>query len=754
MTTSPSSELRPPQDRRLFETVDAKARGTFRYLADASPPGTLHGAVLRSPHPHARITHLDLAAAREMPGVRVVIGPEDVPPGFRYGLRHQDQPPLAQGLVRYLGEPVAAIAAETPELAEAALARIEVAYAPLPTVADPVAALRADAPALHPGGNLCHNFHFARGEAETALAAAAHQVDLKLETPRQMHAALELEGGIAHRQGDRLHIRAPSQDPFYVARSIARMLDIQPDRVRVTGSPIGGGFGGKEDLHVQPLLALLAWQTDAPVRLVLSRAESTRAGFKRHPFRIALRIGCDAEGRLLAMVAETLADTGAYASHGPEVLDTAMETIQGAYAFPHARLDGRQAYTNNGISGAFRGFGASQVQCALEAGIDMLAAKTGIDPLAFRRLNLAAADADGPLDQDMVPQPELAWIAERMARHPAPADAHGARYLAGRGVALVRKGEGFGRDGPNGAEGRLGLDPEGRITLTASLTDMGQGISAAVRAMLAESFAVSPGDVAVRLGRTDPDPATGGPDSGATSASRGSQIALRLIRKGAPEFRDRLCRAAAAELGCRVEDLTLGPGGFHRTALRRNHPDLPFAALTTAPGLEVAISIGGLQATRGHPAAHSVFTGCGALADIRIDRWTGAVRVARFTLVPACGPPQVPTSFDGQMAGGAVQALGFVLTETLPTRNGQFAADNFDGYFLPTFADAPQIVVDPVTELASDDPIGLRGAGEIGLNAAAPAILCALHDALGAVPPSLPVSPAWVLAQLHRMEPR
>lgn len=738
------------KDRKSYKTVDAKARGHFRYLADNPPAGTLHGAVLRSPHPHARIGHVDLTAARAIPGVRVVLGPEDVPQDFRYGLRFQDQPVLAQGIARYRGEPVAILAADTAEIAAMALEQIRVAYAPIEAVADPVAALAENSAHLHPTGNLCHDFHFARGDADAALAAAAHRVDLHLETPRQMHAAMELEGGVAWREADGLVIKAPSQDPFYVARCVARLLDIAPERVRVTGSPIGGGFGGKEDLHVQPLIALLAWHADAPVRLVLSRADSTEAGFKRHPFRTHLRIGCDAAGMLLGMAADVVADTGAYASHGPEVLETAMETIQGAYRIPAVNLHGRLAYTNNGISGAFRGFGAAQTQSALEATIDMLARSAGIDPIEFRRRNLAAANADGPLDQDVVPQPELTLIAERLAGLPTVETGAEPRFLEGCGISLIRKGEGFGADGPNGAEGRLSLDPMGRIALTTSLTDMGQGISDAVRAMLADSFDVGPRDVALELGQTVSTSREIGPDSGATSASRGTQIALRLIRKAAPEFRRRLCQGAARLLGCSPGELSLGPGGVYLTTARNNLPNIDFATLAKEEEVRLDISVDGLQASRGHPASHTVFTGCGARAHIEIDRWTGAVRLKQITLVPACGPPQSRTAFDGQMAGGAVQAMGFVLTETLPAENGCFTAKNFDGYFIPSFADAPLVTVDPVTELDPDDPIGLRGAGEIGLNAAAPAILCALYDALGAIPPSLPVQSGWVLAQLDR----
>ena len=722
-----------------------KLTGRFRYLTDEAPADTLTGLVLRSPHAHARILRLDTSAAEAMPGVHAVVTMADAPKGFRHGLRHKDQPPLADGVVRYRGEAVAAIAAESMEVARAALQAIEVDYAVLPTVSDPTRALEEGAPALHDGGNLSASMSYAHGDVEAVLSRSAHVVDLKLQTPRQMHVALELEGGMAMSDGENLTLRAPAHDPHNVRSVISTLTGIDDSRCHVVGSPIGGSYGGKEDLHVQPVLALLAVKARRPVRLVLSRREAVMVGMKRHPFTISLRAGCDEVGRLTGLDFKAIADTGAYASHGPEVLDTGMECAPGAYGWQAVRLDGQLAYTNNGIAGAFRGFGAVQTQCALELAIDMLAEKVGLDPVAFRKLNLAGATDPGPMGQPMVPMPELEPLARSLGELPETPDdtCDPDRFLTGVGVALIRKGEGFGGGGPNGARGSLLLGSNGRIFLESSLTEMGQGLTEAAYAALISTLNVAREDVSLRIGET------GVGDSGPTSASRGTQIAVRLVRKGAGAFRAALCKAASKRLGGAPADYDLGPGGLYRKAERRNQPDIAFADLAGEGTIRVEIEVPAIETHLAGQSVHTLFTACAARASVRVDCWTGRITCTGLDILPECGPPLVPAAFEGQMAGGAAQALGFCLTEDLPAIDGVFQAQNLDGYFIPTIADMPPVRIHALDDLDKDDPVGLRGAGEIGLNAVAPAIANAVRDALGVAPEALPVDPLWVLDVLE-----
>jgi CO/xanthine dehydrogenase Mo-binding subunit len=720
----------------------ARLEARVRYLGDTPMPGALVGRVLRSPHAHARIARIDTAAARALPGVRAVVGAADAPAGFLHGIRRKDQPIFATDRVRYIGEPVAAVAADSAEAAEAALRAIRVDYEPLPLVTDPEAALSARSFPIHEGGNLCHSARFARGDTTAAFARAAHVVEHTLLTPRQMHAALELEGGVAAVEGDRLTVWSPSQHPHGARAVIAGTLGWAEDRITVIGSPIGGSYGGKEDVHVQPILALLAVRAGAPVRMVLTREENVAAGVKRHVFRIRMRSACDAEGRLLALEMDALADTGGYASHGPEVLDTAHECAQGPYAIPNVLLVSRLAYTNTGNAGAFRGFGASQTQAAIEIQMDLLARATGLPPAEIRRRNLPGPDAPGPLGQPVLPRPETRATAEALARAAAaPRPASAGRWIRGRGVALVQKGEGFAAGGPNGAAARLSFEG-GRFLFHCGVTEMGQGAESAARAALARTLGIAGEDVAVALGAT-----AATPDAGPTSASRGTQVLLRLARAGAPPLRERVLAEAALRLARPASELALGPGGVYRVGAGANRPLMPFAEIGAVAPVEAEIApLGG----PGLPGieAHALLTTCAALAEVAVDRLTGRVRAERIAVLPACGSPLVPDAFRAQVEGGAAMALGFALLEDLPASEGRYLHRNLDGYLVPTIADMPPIEVEPIDALDPDDPVGLRGIGEIGMNAVGPALVAAVHDALGHPPARLPVDPEWVLRVL------
>jgi CO/xanthine dehydrogenase Mo-binding subunit len=726
----------------------AKLSGNPGYLTDLSVPGMLHAAVLMSPHPHARIAGIDVSAAKDIAGVHAVVTDADVPAGFLVGIRRKDQPVLARGVVRYVGEPIAVVAGERRDIAERAVAAIRVAYDILPVIGDPENALAPGAVPLHAGGNLCHRTFFTRGNIEAVFAAAAHVVEDVYVTPRQMHAALELEGGLAVPQADgRLVIHAPSQHPHGVRNVIAELLDLPHDRIEVVGSPLGGAYGGKEDLHVQPLLALAACKSGRPVRLQLTRPQSVAFGVKRHPFRIRMRTACSAEGRLLAQEVDALADTGAYASHGPEVLDTAHETAQGPYCFEAVRLEGRLAYTNNGNAGAFRGFGALQMQMAVEMQIERLARLCGIDPVAFRRMNLRGSDARGSLGQTVLPQPELVRVTDRMATHPfrMPVKREHERLRFGVGTALVAKGEGFAGGGPNGASAVIALS-DGAVEFRCGLAEMGQGVMTMMTAVLAHALGIARADV-----RANPGHTIATPDAGPTSASRGTQVASRLARAGAPDFSARLCEAVARHLGVARQSCSLGPGGIYVKNDRRNAPVLTFAELHRHAGNIVCpVSIPPLESSDGNGDAHKVFTTCGAIAVVTVDICTGRVAIERLAIIPACGPVIAEEAFLGQVEGAAVMACGFTLTESLPTRNGRYVSQNLDSYLVPTIQDAPAVLVNPVEELAPDDPIGVRGVGEIPLNATAPAIAAAVFNALGEPPTVFPIQPEWVLDVLAR----
>jgi CO/xanthine dehydrogenase Mo-binding subunit len=711
-----------------------------RFLGDLAVPGMLHAAVLRSPHPHARIDALSLDAARAMPGVRVAIGGTDLPTAHRFGIAVRDRPALAVDVVRHVGEPVAAVAADTPEAALAAIAAIEVAWTLLPIVDDPERALDADAPALCPGGNLLHSTRYRHGDLDAVFARADVVVERTVTTPRQAHAYLELESALVVPLPDGgLRVFAPCQGPHTVRAELAALLALDPTRIDVIGSPLGGSYGGKDDVHAQAIAALLAVRCGQPVRLAWRRADHFDAGMKRHPFRIRMRTGCTVDGRLLAHEASLLLDTGAYASHGPEVLDTAHEHAPGPYRWDAISIEGRLARTNNGISGAFRGFGALQVSTALELQIDELARRVRMDPIGFRARNLvvhanagrsnalsaAASSATdvGPLGQPIALLPDLhAVLAElrtaRLALGDAPGDPSG-RTVRGRGIALVVKSEGFAIGGPNAAGGRLGRRGDGTVELRVGLADMGQGLTEAARRLLRTALDAESGlqgaPFHVVVGVTDD-----APSAGPTSASRGTHILAKLIGTLVP--------ALAATLGGASAE-SEAPVDTERETWVEAEVAMPAAASEHGP-------------------AHAIFGACGALAEVCVDRWTGQARVEWVTVVPSVGPVVSPAGYLSQLEGSVPMATGFVLLEDLPVVDGRFRAGNLDAYFVPTLADAPRVEVRAIdAPIAADDTLP-RGIGETALNAIAPAIANALADAAGAMPLALPVAPRWLRERL------
>lgn len=698
--------------------ADLRSDPVRQFLGDVSVPGMLHAAVWRSPHPHARIVAISLDAARQMPGVQAVISAAELPTAHRLGIAVRDRPALAVDVVRHVGEPVAAVAANTPEQAAAALAAIEVRFELLPVLDDPMAALAADAPPLHPGGNLLRETRFDRGALADAFSRADVVVEQAVTTPRQAHAYLELESALViPGPGPTLRVLAPCQGPHGVQAEMAALLDMPVKAIEVVGSPLGGSYGGKDEVHAQAIAAMLALRCARPVKLIWHRADHFSAGMKRHPAHIRMRSACTADGRLLAHEVDLVMDTGAYASHGPEVLHTAHEHAGGPYEWPALSVRGRLVYTNNGISGAFRGFGALQVSTALELQIDALARRTGIDPIEFRRRNLVLSRSVGPLGQAIAPLPDLDAVLEQLAPAVKPAMApsraapsSAARHLRGTGVSLVIKSEGFAIGGPNAAGGRLQMCDDGTVELRVGLADMGQGLRDAARTLLRAALDAVPTfhktPLRVVAGMTE-----GSPAAGPTSASRGTHILAKLVATLVPALSLAIARSPSRVVS--VEAEVAMPASFSE-----------------------------------HGPAHAIFGACGARAEVSIDRWTGRTRVERVTVVPSVGPVVSPAGFLAQVEGSAVMAAGFVLLEDLPAVGGHFRATNLDGYFVPTLADAPVVEVQAIDAAISADDLMPRGIGEIALDAVASAIATAVADAVGCTPAALPVNPAWVRDRL------
>lgn len=729
--------------------AEDKLTGNPGYLSDRLDAGQLHAAILGSPVPHARIVALDTRTASAMPGVRAVVTAADIPGVTHYGLRHVDRPVFCSDKVRCVADPIAAVAADTLEQARAAVAAIVLELEPLPLVDDAEAALRAGAAPVHTGGNLLHSVRHRHGDFAQAEAACVHVVEQVYETPRQMHVHLETEGGVAEPDGaGGLTLYFGCQNPERDRQVVAAMLGLPANLVRAIGTPVGGSYGAKDELTVQPIAALLAWKSGRAVRLQLTRPESTDLGVKRHAMRIGMRTGCDAQGRLRFQQVELLADTGAYATHGPEVLDAAQEHAVGPYAYEAVAIDGRLAYTNNGIAGACRGFGAVQAQFALEQQVDRLARLAGLDALEFRRRNLAPADAPGPLGQVVVPFDGPRLALDAIARHALWTGAReqpAGRYRRGTGLALVHRSDGFGRGGPTAGRMALALAADGRIELRASLTEMGQSLLATMRALAAQHLGCAEDDVRPVIGDS-----SRAPDTGAAAASRTTTLLHRALREHGGAWRKQLLQLAAERLACKPGDLQMGPRGCRdaQGMLRLSYAALAGHLGDARPSIEFELPPE--QTPTDIAGAHYIFGACAAVACVRVDTWTGSLRVEQIALAAALGPVISPMGLLGQLEGGALMGQGMATTEVLPMKEGRYLARNLDTYLVPTLADAPRWDVTAIEDLPEGDPIGPRGAGEIGVNVAAPAVANAVSAAIGMPVDRLPITASDILDFLER----
>ncbi|MBN2983563.1 xanthine dehydrogenase subunit D [Cohnella algarum] len=729
-----------------------KVSGRLPYLTDLSSPDMLYGRVLRSPHPHALLKSIDTAKARSIPGVRAVLTSADVPGLNRFGIAKPDQPVFCEDRVRFIGDAVAAVAAESEELAAYALAQIEVEYEELDVVDDPERALAEDSVKLFEHGNVLHRNDYGFGDVEAGFAACRFIVEETYETPRQMHTYMETEGGLFVPEADgRLTVYAPTQHGFMDRMQLARILNRPEDSIRVVSSPIGGSFGGKDELNVQPYGALLALACGRPVKVHHSRWESVRAGLKRHPMKITMKTGTDENGRLLAHRVRVVSDAGPYSTLSAEVLNFAVEHVLGPYVYEAAEVESVSVFTNNGMSGEFRGFGGNQAIFALEGQMDRLAERLGLDPWTFRLMNMRQPEDPGPFGQPIAPTDgaRLVWEALpecRLWREKAAATAERDRLpwiKTGYGAAFVMHGAGLGVGIPDPAGGRLRLAEDGKIEAAFGYEEFGQGLLASLEQMLIEQFGFAASDLRIVIGDTDAVP-----DSGSSTASRATSMMWQSLRRLRPPFVGALRRQAALALGIAEERLIPGAGGIR--SADSGELLLSYAALaagSTEPiAAETSFSFPTSSVDR--VGAHFLYSYASVAVKVEVNTLTGRVKVLDQFHAVSAGPVVNPQGYLGQIEGGSGMALGFTLTEDAVMDKGLYLTRNLDTYLVPTIADAGGgFEVLAIEDLPDGDEHGPRGIGEIGSVGLAPAIAQAVFDAVGKRVRKLPIDPEQLQEQ-------
>ncbi|AJY77751.1 xanthine dehydrogenase [Paenibacillus beijingensis] len=727
-----------------------KVGGRLEYLTDMTVPGMLVGRVLRSSHPHARIRSINTAKALGLAGVRAVITHQDVPGLNRFGIAFPHQPVFCSDVARYMGDAIAAVAADSDDIAEQALRLIEVDYEPLPVLSDPALALNGDAPLLHEDGNLLHRSEYKSGSPDEGFAKCTHIIENTYFTPRQMHTYMETEGGLFIPEANgNLTVYSATQHGLMDRMQLSRILAKAENEIRVISSPIGGSFGGKDELNVQPYGALLALKTGQPVRIHNSRMESIRAGLKRHPMRITMKTGIDAEGKLIAHRVHVLSDTGAYATLGAEVLNFAVEHVIGPYLYEHVEVEGVSVYTNNGVSGEFRGFGGNQAIFALEGQMDRLADAIGMDPWEFRALNLRRSGDPGPLGQPIVQTDGAKQVWEALANSAlwkekqiciGTASSSDEPWIrTGIGAAITMHGAGLGYGIPDPAGGIIRLASDGKIEAVFGYEEFGQGLIATLEQMLMEQFGFAPEDIRIIIGDTDVVP-----DSGSSTASRATSMMWMALKRLHPDVNAALKASAAAIAGEAADRLTVGAGGIWKDGqLLLTYGEL--AAKHEGEPISCSTTFSYPTTSEKRVGAHFLYTYAAAAVKVEVNTLTGRVRVVDQYQAIAAGPVANPQGYLGQIEGGGAMALGFTLSEDAVMDTGsRYRTLNMDTYLVPTIADQSDVTVEAIEDLPEGDSYGPRGVGEIGSVTLAPAICAAVYEAVGIRVQKLPIEPEMI----------
>ncbi|MFT9845974.1 xanthine dehydrogenase family protein molybdopterin-binding subunit [Aneurinibacillus sp. REN35] len=732
-----------------------KVTGELKYMTDYHYTNMAWGRVLRSQHPYAKIKRMDVSKAREHAGVICVLTHEDIPGFNGFGIVVPDQPVLCKDVVRCMGDAVALVAAETEEIAEEALALIEVEYEVLEPLIDPEEAIKDSAPSLHPSGNIHSRIQVKNGDVEKAFAEADVVVEHTYYSPRQMHAFIETEGGWGMLEADgSLTIRCPGQYAYRDRMQIARVLAWNPERIHVVSHPIGGGFGGKDEITVQIYLALLALHTGGrPVKIHYKREESVIAGIKRHPFKVTMKTAAKKDGTLLANKVVAYGDTGAYASLGGAVVSLAIEHSCGPYYIPNVDLDGYCVYTNNGVAGAFRGFGVNQVALAIEANLEKIAEKLGMDPIEIRKKNVYHQGGLSSMGHrvmssvgtwktlDEAEKCEL-W-QNRAAYKAAPSEPWKKR---GIGVATSFHGIGMGIGLPDYGAATIELLPGGGFLVGVCSEDIGQGNGTAFAIVAAEELECDVPDIQVIQGDTRKTI-----DSGTVSASRSTYVGGNSILATAPYMINLLKKTAAEILGAETQELALLDGRVYvvsdtsrSVTYAEVYEHLHEQRKTTRVEGHFMVPKAKKQIGKNVGMPHYLYGYLTHVALVEVDTLTGETEVLRVVSIPDCGRVLNQQGLEGQTEGGAVMGIGYTLYEDVIMEQGVNKTTNFTNYILPTFKETPVIETIPVEEEEATGPYGAKGIGEVVMIPIIPAIVQAIYDATGARINHLPATPERV----------
>jgi CO/xanthine dehydrogenase Mo-binding subunit/aerobic-type carbon monoxide dehydrogenase small subunit (CoxS/CutS family) len=729
----------------------AKVAGTLAYGNDALPAGALLARVIRSPHPHAGFTFGDTQAYLESQGLTAWFDASDIPGKNCFGVIPPlaDQPVFAEGVARYRGEAVACIVGEPATVRALREADFPVTWDVRAQLMTPEEAL--DGALLHPNraGNVLVTGLVQRGDAEAALAGAAHVATVETSTPFIEHAYIEPEAGWAERKGERIEVHGCTQAATMDREELSAIMALDMDAVRVSPSACGGGFGSKLDVSFQPYIALAAWRLNRPVAICYTRAESMRATTKRHPSEITLTVGCDADGTVSGFDFQGTFNTGAYASWGPTVANRVPVHASGPYHMPDYRARSIAVHTHCPPSGAFRGFGVPQSAIAQETAFDELADAVGMDRLAFRLKN-ALRDGQPTVTGQVfetgigieacleVLATPWAEATERAAAYNRTANGSGLR----KGIGIASCWYGCGNTSlPNPSTVRMGITAAGQVVLHQGAMDIGQGANTVITQIAADALGVRVHDIRIVDGDTDLTP-----DCGKTSASRQTYVTGSAAMLSGKALRAAVLRHAnvGEDADLTLDGATLAVGDVARidlSSLPVNAQGYVFMAEETYNPPVSALD------ENGQGVPYAVYGYGAQIVELTVDTKLGAVKLDHITTAHDVGRAINPLLIEGQIEGGVAQGIGLALMEDfIPGRT-----ENLHDYLIPTFGDMPSFTHHIVEVPDAEGPYGAKGLGEHVLIPTAPAILNAIRHATGARVRHLPATPDRVLAAIREV---
>ncbi|MGB7574291.1 MAG: xanthine dehydrogenase family protein molybdopterin-binding subunit [Thermodesulfobacteriota bacterium] len=708
-----------------------KALGEAKYGADSPPGEPLYLKVVRSPKPHAKILRIETDEVLRVPGIERILTAKDIPGKNLVGTITKDQPILALDRVRYIGDPVALIAAKTEEAVEEAAQKLVVVYEDLPSINHPEDALQPYAPLIHEKGNLLLEFHVIKGEVQRGFKEAEVIAEETYTTTWVDHAYLEPDAGISYLdEKGRIVVVCPTQNVHYDQKEVASALSLPLDQVRIIQCATGGGFGGRLDITVQCLLALAVFYVKKPVKIVYSREEVFQVTSKRHPLKIQYKSGARKDGTLAAVEVDILGDTGAYASYGSTVAIRSAVHATGPYQVPNVKVRSRMVYTNNSWSGAMRGFGVPQMAFAHESQMDLLAQALKMDPIEIRLTNslrVGSETATGHTLMSSVGIGETLRKVKEWRNRSTLSQNDSKKPFIKRGIGIGSMWYGIGNTGiANPSTAQMEIDPNGEIRLLTGVADIGQGSDTALLQIASEAISVPLKEI--RLIRADTAVTT---DAGATSASRQTYISGNAILNAINSLKEEAIKEASRILGVEGRDL------YYEDGQIKHKSKSPVSIFIKDLAKRCGKVLRGeghfnpettrLDAKTGQGVPYATYAFATHLAEVEVDTETGKVKVKRVIASHDVGKAIHPKNVMGQITGGVAMGMGFALMEEFVPGE----TTSFVNYLIPTSKDVPDVIPIIVEDEEPTGPFGAKGVGEPALIPSAPAILNAIADAIG-----------------------